>query len=163
LNNVMAPNYPAAINSDSVIAVASSTKENGRSCFSNKGEIAAPGGNGDPNNNCNPLDTSELPGLCSLDKISECPYKIMGPVKESSSGFGAWAGTSFATDFIDAALGIILANPKVQGDQRLAVCMLEKGATPSPSDPDRNLGSGIVNIEGALAEETISTCKALYP
>jgi hypothetical protein len=162
LNNVMAPNYPAAIDSDSVIAVASSTMENGRSCFSNRGEIAAPGGNGDPNNNCNPIDTRELPGLCSLDKISECPYKIMGPVKESSSGFGAWAGTSFATDFIDAALGIILANPEVQGDQRLAVCMLEKGATRPQSD-SQYLGYGIVNIEASLSEETINKCKTLYP
>ncbi len=154
-DHVMPMNFPA--NYDSVIGVAASTKDNGRSCFSNQGDIAAPGGNADTEHSCIPINSDINP--CPTVSMADCQYTVIGPVKQSTSGFGAWAGTSFSTAFISGIVANALANPYVNGDQDLVVCMLKKGA--QLSDP--YLGVGIVNIERTLAEETINTCKSSLP
>jgi hypothetical protein len=160
LDNVKPMNIPAIY--DSVIGVASSTQQNGRSCFSNQGDIAAPGGDG-VGQNCEPAHKPGRPDPCPTVTMAECPYTIIGPAKGSTSGFGAWAGTSFATPIIVATLISALVNPNVQGDQSLAVCMLEQGAMHPLADVNRDLGFGIVNIEQTLAEETINKCKSSRP
>jgi subtilisin family serine protease len=89
-----------------VIGVAASDDEGKLSCFSNIGDVAAPGGQGI--GNCEP----------SLHRCQgNCPYGLIGLVLKDTSptGYAYWAGTSFST-------------PLVSG---LAALLLEKGVLPA--------------------------------
>ncbi|MFZ0545253.1 MAG: S8/S53 family peptidase, partial [Candidatus Promineifilaceae bacterium] len=111
-----------------IIGVSSSTKGKGRSCFSNRGDLAAPGGDGGSKeggaSGCLPLnDTCNSP---------ECVYGVIGPVLQNEGypeGYAFWSGTSFST-------------PMVAG---LAACVIEKGQGQlSPDQVRRIIECGVI-------------------
>jgi len=127
------------------IAVAASCRERGRSCFSNQGEVAAPGGNGD--DKCE----SGL-GICKNncqnrpDCGGDCPYGIIGPVtksKDFESGYAYWAGTSFSAPLVSGLAALLLEKQK-QG-ARIDIDDLIMAGTCGSKD-----GPGIINVPHAL-------------
>jgi hypothetical protein len=140
------PNLPAAWSS--VIGVGASNINKGLSCFSNQGDISAPGGDGretdGPAEICRPRNNE------CLD--AECPFGVIGPISKTlstDSGYAYWTGSSFAAPMVSglAAEVLDIANGSLTPTEVRAI--LECGATPSN---DRYLGAGVINVQRTLSE-----------
>jgi hypothetical protein len=106
--NVADPDIPASY--PSVIGVAGHNVEQKRSSFSNAGDVAAPGGNGPPNEE--PLDGSG-------NIRSPCDWLIGLSMRSApSTGYMYWMGTSFAAPLVAGRAARILAD----GGQPSQVC-----------------------------------------
>jgi hypothetical protein len=118
---VLSPHYPAQY--PSVIGVSASNAMRQRSCFSNWGDIAAPGGDGGPSSilaeqdpelldeypeleglDCAPL-TSTCFGDCSQALIS-LAYQQEAAGQEN--GYTYWQGTSFSAPLVSGAAALLL-------------------------------------------------------
>lgn len=136
----------------SVINVAASNMKNGRSCFSNQGDIAAPGGDGrDPG-------TEQRCTLKTSDCVDgNCPYAVIGPTYTESQDLGYlyWSGTSFAAPMVSGLAARVLeaggGNLKPADVQAIIEC----GATQTGI---RYLGAGVIS-----ATRTLSDCLVLPP
>jgi subtilisin family serine protease len=129
---------------DTVIGVAGSTSGRGRSCFSNPGDLAAPGGDG-LTPGCTPkLDNCE--GSCDLAIISLTATKA-----SPGDGYVYWLGTSFAAPFASGAAALLLdqADGKIApGEVRARIAA---GATrPNLPTSDTSLGAGIISLTQVL-------------
>lgn len=114
--------YPAAF--DNVIGVAASNQEGARSCYSNEGDVYAPGGDGgdDGTDACAPLVSA-----CGSD-FANCEYGVISlTLRNPGMGFGLWVGSSFAT-------------PIASG---LAAQLRQNNTTPSPAQLSRGTSSGL--------------------
>ena len=151
----------------SVISVAASNKMNQRSCFSNQGEIAAPGGDGrsdeDPALEC---DSERLKTCDSPD----CAYGVVGPilplpvdaqgVEDTSYATGLiyWEGSSFASPMVAGLAARILAEgpPGLTPDdvRHIIECGATEAQVPDGIEghPDRHIGEGVINVERTLTE-----------
>jgi serine protease len=138
------PNLPAAWGS--VIGVAASNQGNGRACFSNRGDVAAPGGDG--------RDPDDGAGMCEPRLAScqgpNCPYALIGPVlmPPAETGYSYWTGSSFAAPLVSGLAALVLE----QADGRLTPAdvqaVIECGARPG----GRHLGSGVINVPRTLQQ-----------
>jgi hypothetical protein len=134
LDRVEEANIPAAY--DSVIGVAASNRMNERACFSNKGDVAAPGGDGDTNN-----------GGCETTSDSDYENALIGLVQNTAkSHYAYWAGTSFATPLV-SGLAALLLQKGVPADE---VYDTIKNSAVQVSDPA--LGAGIINVTKSLVQ-----------
>lgn len=88
---------------DRLIAVAASNQERRQSCFSNEGEVSAPGGDGAPGttHRCEQKITT-----CAED----CPLGVLSLAISSPSGFTYWNGTSFAAPLVSGQAAVLLSN-----------------------------------------------------
>lgn len=130
----------------SVIGVAASNQANRRACFSNQGDIAAPGGDGrnseDENGRCQPR----------LDECDgDCPFGVVGPVlqTDANTGYIYWTGSSFATPLVSGLAALVweaggrgLTSADVQA---IIAC----GASHT-GDP--YLGDGVINVQRTLEQ-----------
>lgn len=141
-------NLPASLpaNWPEVIGVAASNQDGVISCFSNVGNLGAPGGE------CIDIQENvhrsvDSPGYCNKDQ--DCRYAIVGPVlqKDGNTGYVFWAGTSFAAPMVAglAALVIECGNGLLSPDEVRRI--IEEGA----DGPGGGLGKGIINIPKTLA------------
>ena len=118
---VLSPHYPAQF--PSVIGVSASNALRQRSCFSNWGDIAAPGGDGGPSSilvELNPGLLDEYPELKNLDCVplgntcaGDCSHALIGLVRAQGParlrcGYAYWQGTSFSTPLVSGAAALLL-------------------------------------------------------
>lgn len=108
-----------------VIGVAASNTDRDRSCFSNTGDVSAPGGDGraGEDSNCVPR-LGECRGYlegCIGCTLGDCPYGVISLVRKSPSntGYAYWAGTSFAAPQA-SGLAALLLEPGVLSPSRVS-------------------------------------------
>lgn len=144
----------------SVISVAASNKDNQRSCFSNHGDIAAPGGDGR-------LPQGPIPGdpppLGCESRLSECddgncPFGIVGPVyNDSDIELVFWNGSSFSSPLVAGLAARVLSESTFELSPDDVRHIIECGATDAnfPNDisgrPDRHIGEGVINVNRTLS------------
>jgi subtilisin family serine protease len=136
------PNLPAAWSS--VMGVTASNQANGRACFSNRGDVAAPGGDG--------RDPVDRAGHCAPKLTScqgpNCAYALIGPVlmPPAETGYTYWTGSSFAAPLVSGLAALVLE----QGGGNLSAAdvqaVIECGARPGGQD----LGRGVINVRHTL-------------
>jgi hypothetical protein len=88
---------------DFVTGVAASSIDRGRGCFSNKGDIAAPGGNGAASG----TDPCVIPA-CSDSDPGPC---LVSLVYEPPARYAYWVGTSFAAPLVSGQRALLLGMP----------------------------------------------------
>jgi hypothetical protein len=125
----------------STIGVAASNKNRELSCFSNLGEVMAPGGDGDAKE-CKPAIH-----LCIEGEEDGCEFALISLSLASNTGYGYWTGTSFSAPLVS---GLAAAITESQGgwmstDEVRA--HMEGFVTPS-ADP--GLTMGIINVKESL-------------
>jgi hypothetical protein len=127
-----------------VIGVMASNYNDDRSCFSNLGDLAAPGGEGF---DCRP-DEGECEGpwghVTTPFEGSKCG--LIGPVLRSEAfpmGFARWLGTSFATPLVSGMAALILEH---HGGLPPANVLGEIQGHLTPGGLD--IVGGIINVQG---------------
>src|SRR3990170_3043844 len=125
-----------------VIGVAASNDLRGRACFSNWGDVSAPGGDGGPNEEYS-LACAPQQNLCQGD----CRQAVISLAHGADSGYAYWSGTSFST-------------PLVSG---LAALVMESGASSlawiSPNEVFNAIRCGAPTPDGVInMPATLSRC-----
>jgi hypothetical protein len=121
-----------------VIGVAASSIRSGRGCFSNRGDVAAPGGDGrflDEETRCAIPDCLKDPDLCL---ISLAP--------NSKTGYAYWVGTSFSTPLVSGLASLLLdagVPPAHIADQIEGSAVWSAAYEPA-------LGGGVINLPASL-------------
>jgi subtilisin family serine protease len=125
---------------DRLIAVAASNQERRQSCFSNEGEVSAPGGDGAPGttNRCEQKITT-----CAED----CPLGVLSLAISSPSGYTYWNGTSFAAPLVSGQAAVLLSNGMASG--QVEPCI--RSATSSGQ------GISVANVAKSLNECGLAT------
>jgi hypothetical protein len=141
----LAMQLPAAYKS--VIGVAGSTSVRGRSCFSNQGDVAAPGGDGSAT--CLPvIDTCVGPCAAALVGLTR-----PGP---GNNGYAYWTGTSFATPLGSGVAALLLDAHNGALTSAEVAELIYAGALPPnvPADAAA-LGAGIIDLRRTLLPNTV--------
>lgn len=145
LSQPEAANLPA--NWSTVIGVAASNVRQHRACFSNKGDIAAPGGDGKRSEQ----DPAKcVPANASCDG-QDCEYAVVGPIikTEDNTGFVYWSGTSFAAPMVAGLAALVIEKGGGMLSPTEVRRIIECGAMPVE---DGHLGDGIINVRRTIEE-----------
>jgi subtilisin family serine protease len=99
----LSPHFPAAY--PYVIGVSASNAERERACFSNWGDVAAPGGGGwGPNCKYEPqAETTDIEGESKV-----CDNVLISLSLASETGYAYWQGTSFSTPLVSGLAALVL-------------------------------------------------------
>jgi hypothetical protein len=138
--------YPAA--DDFVIGVAAVNPSGYRSCFSDAGDVAAPGGEG--GKQCESAAIMTCTGDCDLALISWA--------SQSPTDYAYWAGTSFATALVSGEAALRLERDwNANGGAWPTAATVEAAVYLSAQyigAPDPCLGYGVVDLVSAMSVNT---------
>lgn len=124
-----------------VVGVAASTAPRGRSCFSNRGDVGAPGGEGS-GEGCSPSVT-QCTGNCTAGVVGLA--MIGDPTVDT--GYVYWAGTSFAAPLTSGAAALVVDQHNGTSSAAQVAQQIYHGAAPALLPPaDDTLGAGIINL-----------------
>ena len=159
---VLSSHYPAQY--PSVIGVSASNALRQRSCFSNWGDLAAPGGDGGADSllaERDPEFFEENPDLWGLDCLplsstcsGNCPHALIGleysqdTAGNETYGYIYWQGTSFSTPLVSGAAALLLdASSSISGggQTRLSPDQVFAALRCGAPTPD-----GVINIPASL-------------
>ena len=137
-----------------VIGVAATNIQAAPSCFTNAGQLSAPGGDGDTGGGlCQP---KQITTICS-NLAEPCDWALISTVNPATyrSGFAYWIGTSFATPLVAGVSARVLAQAKgATPDQVEAtlICAATGVAGSLPAAEVANpAGAGIPTLANALS------------
>jgi hypothetical protein len=92
-----------------VIGVAASTITPKLACYSNKGDVIAPGGEGGGPTQDNKSTCQPLANLCDpMDPA--CPLGVVSLARHSATGYRFWVGTSFAAPLVSGQAALLLGD-----------------------------------------------------
>jgi subtilisin family serine protease len=136
------PQAPASF--DIVIGVGASNYQGRYSCFSNRGDVLAPGGDNYNAPNCELKPYAEL----SLDEIRRS--NIVGYVKEISpkTNYAYWKGTSFAAPLVSGLATLLLEETKCNPD--LVKNIIRTAVANKPDMPGIQSDLPIINVPVAI-------------
>jgi subtilisin family serine protease len=136
----------APANYSEVVGVAASNSGGKAACFSNPGDLAAPGGDGQVSSTC----LEETPNFCD-SSAADCPQGVVSLVtlRKDTSGYAYWMGTSFSTPMVSGLAALVweAAPTRSSTDVR---DVLECGVTPVSPGSSPILGLGIINVGESL-------------
>lgn len=132
-------NLPAAY--PFVIGVAADNVDVARACYSNVGDLAAPGAEG----RAAVADACEPRADTCLASDAGCPLGVVSLSPSSSTGYRFWVGTSFATPLVS---GLAALAYEAAGDSPGVYNLIQSGvmATADPS-----LGWGVINVSASMS------------
>ncbi|HSR33004.1 MAG TPA: S8 family serine peptidase, partial [Anaerolineae bacterium] len=128
-----------------VIGAMASNYDQHRACFSNRGDVAAPGGDGD-----RPVsdrgDVTCQPPWEACDRQGQCDrYSLLGPVWPN--GYEAWVGTSFSAPLVSGLAALVLEEGGGSlSSEDVSIAIMTPAAVPPGSD----LPTGIISVTGSL-------------
>lgn len=133
-----------------VIGVAASNIAGARGCFSNAGDVAAPGGDGAPRGGAG-APSCQIP-VCEVGNRNSTPDRcLISVARNSDTRYVYWVGTSFATPLVSGLAALTLQASDVQGcglgPAQVSSAIYAGAANPVGSP---FLGAGIVNLPATL-------------
>jgi subtilisin family serine protease len=134
-----------------VIGVSASTITDGPACYSNMGDVAAPGADATLDNDSrnNHICVSQAASCPVSDSTppndpSACAYGVIGLSTVSPSRYAYWVGTSFATPMVSGLAALVYQHSGNAGDTWTKV------TTQVNPTLARSYGSGLISVQKAL-------------
>lgn len=128
-----------------VVGVAASNQTPARACYSNKGDVAAPGADGrlSDKDACQPRANE-----CAADDAT-CPLGLISLATQSRTGYRFWVGTSFAAPLVSGQAALLLSSG------------LPSAAVPRciRSTAVDHAGFSVVNVEASVRGLGAGSCR----
>ena len=160
---------PAAY--DLVYGVAATNQSKNRSCYSNMGDLAAPGGDGGPwdvkqtngtkvNKPCvSRAETWDQPGpnnnQAACTDMATCDYGLISlGYTRYGPRYMIWSGTSFAAPLVSGMAALAYE----RGNSMQVDCLIRQNLSPVLPTISKPLGLGIIDVSKSLSATMLSAC-----